>query len=233
MVILLIDGNLQAAEFVKKGLTESGFGVDIAADGLLGKQLFACNQYDLVILDVVLPHIDGFELCRHIRSLRSDLPILILTGRSHTQDKVAGFESGADDYLLKPFHFEELLARIHALLRRKLQQITGRSYIVGDLEVDSIKRTVVRGGISIQLTATEFSLLILLIVHKDRTLSKAFISASIWGIDFERRTNLVSVYINYLRGKIDKGFGAPMIHTVMGEGYMLKDARGLMDSNTD
>ncbi|GGA88128.1 response regulator transcription factor [Puia dinghuensis] len=223
MIILLVDGNILAADFIKKGLSENGFQVDIAGDGLAGKRLFETGNYDLVMMDIALPHIDGLELCRQMRQKRSDLPILIVTGRGNTQDKVAGLGSGADDYLLKPFHFEELLARIHALLRRRAPNAAGRSFKAADLEVDAFKRTVTRGGKSLQLTATEFSLLVLLITHKNRVLSKAFISASIWGIDFERRTNLVSVYINYLRGKIDKGFDVPLILTVINEGYMLKE----------
>lgn len=223
MIILLIDGNSLAADFVKDGLSANGFHVEIAHDGLKGKQLFGTRNYDLVILDVVLPHLDGLELCRHFRQQRVDLPILILSGRGDTPDKVAGLESGADDYLLKPFHFDELLARIHALLRRKAPPAGGGSYKAGNLEVDVYKRTVTRGGKAIQLTSTEFALLTLLIEHKDMVLSRTFISASIWGIDFERKTNLITVYINYLRSKIDRAHETPLILTIVHEGYMLKD----------
>lgn len=222
MVILLVDGNSLSAGFVSQGLSETGFHVDIAGDGPAASQKFDTGNYDLVILDVVLPHFDGFELCRHFRHQRSDVPILILSGRGDTPDKVAGLESGADDYLLKPFAFEELLARIHALLRRRLHP-GGGIYKALDLEVDPYKRTVTRGGKPISLTSTEFALLLLLVVHKNRVLSKSFISASIWGIHFERRTNLLSVYINYLRTKIDKGFETPLILTVVNKGYMLKE----------
>lgn len=211
-----------SAGFVSQGLSESGFLVDIAGDGEAASQKFDAGNYDLVILDVVLPHFDGFELCRQFRRQRSDVPILILSGRGDTPDKVAGLESGADDYLLKPFAFEELLARIHALLRRRLHP-GGGLYRALDLEVDPYKRTVTRGGKPISLTSTEFALLVLLLVHKNRILSKSFISASIWGINFERRTNLLSVYINYLRTKIDKGFDTPLILTVVHKGYMLKE----------
>ena len=222
MIILLVDGNSLAADFIKKGLSENGFQVDVAGDGPTARNMFTGRNYDLVILDIVLPHIDGFELCREMRRQRSDLPILIVSGRGNIQDKVSGLGSGADDYLLKPFHFEELLARVYALLRRRLPP-SGRRYKAGDLEVDAFRRTVTRCGRPLQLTATEFSLLVLLISHKDKVLSKTFISASIWGIGFESRTNLVSVYINYLRGKVDKGFDAQLILTVMHEGYMLKE----------
>jgi two-component system copper resistance phosphate regulon response regulator CusR len=223
MVILLVDGNVLAADFIKDGLSGSGFKVEIAHDGLMGKQLFETRNYDLVILDVVLPHLDGFELCRQFRQRRVDVPILILSSRGDTPDKVAGLESGADDYLLKPFHLDELLARIHALLRRKASQAAGGSFTAGDLQVDVYKRTVTRGGKPIQLTSTEFALLVLLIEHKGMVLSRTFISASIWGIDFERRTNLITVYINYLRSKIDREHDTPLILTIIHEGYMLKD----------
>lgn len=222
MVILLVDGNSLSAGFVSRGLSETGFQVEIAGDGRSAGQKFDTRNYDLVILDIALPHFDGFELCRQFRRQRSDVPILILSGRGDTGDKVAGLESGADDYLLKPFVFEELLARIHALLRRRLHP-GGGLYKVMDLEVDPYKRTVIRGGKPIALTATEFALLVLLLVHKNRVLSKSFISTSIWGINFERRTNLLSVYINYLRTKIDKGFETPLILTVVHKGYMLKE----------
>ncbi|HEV2481419.1 MAG TPA: response regulator transcription factor [Puia sp.] len=222
MVILLVDGNSLSAGFVSQGLLETGFQVDVAVDGPTASQKFDTGSYDLVILDVVLPHVDGFELCRQFRRKRSDLPILILSGRGDTPDKVAGLESGADDYLLKPFHFEELLARIHALLRRRLHPAES-VYKILDLEVDPYKRTVIRGGRSISLTSTEFALLVLLLVNKNKVLSKSFISAAIWGIDFERKTNLLSVYINYLRTKIDKGFETPLILTVAHKGYMLRE----------
>lgn len=220
---MLVDGNSLTADFVKDGLSDNGYQVDVAGDGLLGKRLFEAGNYDLVILDVILPHVDGLELCRHFRQQRTDLPILILSSRGDTPDKVAGLESGADDYLLKPFHFDELLARVHALLRRKAPLVANGSYSAGDLQVDVYKRTATRGGKPIQLTSTEFALLTLLIEHKDMVLSRTFISASIWGIDFERRTNLISVYINYLRSKIDKDHDPPLILTVVHEGYMLKD----------
>lgn len=222
MVILLVDGNSLSAGFVSHGLLETGFQVDVAGDGPTASQKFDSGSYDLVILDVVLPHVDGFELCRQFRRKRSDLPILILSGRGDTPDKVAGLESGADDYLLKPFHFEELLARIHALLRRRVHP-AGNVYKALDLEVDPYKRTVIRAGQPISLTSTEFALLVLLLVNKNKVLSKSFISAAIWGIDFERKTNLLSVYINYLRTKIDRGFETPLILTVVHKGYMLKE----------
>jgi DNA-binding response OmpR family regulator len=195
----------------------------MAYDGLFGEKLALENEYDLVILDVILPGVNGLELCRRIRHFKSDMPILLLTAMGATRDKVAGFESGADDYLVKPFHFEELLARVKALARRKLLTPPGILYRIADLEVDAYKKTARRAGREILLTAKEFSLLELLIVNKNRVLSRTSIAETVWGINYDRGTNLIDVYINYLRSKIDKGFGSALIHTVIGMGYVLKE----------
>lgn len=223
MHILLVEDDPKVADFIKKGLSEQGEQVDLAYDGLSGKKMVEEKAYDLVILDVMLPLLSGLDLCRQIRLDRSDLPILILTALVSTQDKVAGLEAGADDYLIKPFHFDELLARIHALRRRRSRPVTVFLYKVADLEVDIYRRAVHRAGRQIILTSTEFSLLELLIANKDKVLSRAFISESVWGINFDRGTNVVTVYINYLRAKIDKGFSPPLIHTMINEGYILKE----------
>jgi two-component system copper resistance phosphate regulon response regulator CusR len=223
MLILLIEDDPKVAGFIKKGLSEHGDHVDLAYDGLSGKNMVFEQEYDLVILDVVLPHINGLDLCRQIRQDRKDLPILILTVLGSTEDKVAGLEAGADDYLVKPFHFDELLARVHALGRRRTNRLPGYLYKVADLEVDVYRRTVTRAGQSIILTSTEFSLLELLIANKNKVLSRTFISESVWGINFDRGTNVVTVYINYLRAKIDKGFEPPLIHTMINSGYVLKE----------
>ena len=222
MQILLVDGNASSARFVSQGLSETGLLVDIAGDGQTANQLFDAGNFDLVILDVSLPRLDGFELCRHFRRERIDVPILILSGSNDTPDRVADLQSTVDDYLLKPFQLGELVARVHALLRRRIYP-RGSTYKVLDLEVDPFRQTVTRGGKSISLSATEFALLVVLIVYKNKVVPKTFISASIWGGSFQRRTKLLSVYINYLRRKIDKGFGPPLILTVAHEGYMLKE----------
>jgi two-component system copper resistance phosphate regulon response regulator CusR len=222
MLILLIDANPLSARFVSQGLSKTGLQVEIAGDGQTARQLFDAGNFDLVILDVSLPRFDGFELCRLFRRQCSEVSILILSGSNDTPDKLADLQSCADDYLLNPFHFEELLARVHALLRRRIYP-RGSMYRVLDLEVDPFGQTVTRGGKAISLSATEFALLVLLIVHKNKVVPKTFISASIWGSSFQRRTNLLSVYINYLRRKIDKDFGPPLILTVAHEGYMLKE----------
>jgi two-component system, OmpR family, copper resistance phosphate regulon response regulator CusR len=223
MNILLVEDEPKVADFLKKGLKEQSYNVDMAYDGLFGEKLALENEYDLAILDVILPGISGLELCKRIRRYKSDMPILLLTALGSTKDKVAGLESGADDYLVKPFHFDELLARVKALARRKLLAPPGIIYRIADLEVDAYKKTAKRAGKEIFLTAKEFSLLELLIVNKNRVLSRTFIAETIWGINYDRGTNLIDVYINYLRSKIDKEFSFPLIHTVIGMGYVLKE----------
>lgn len=222
MNILLVEDEHKVAEFIRKGLKEQLYNVEVAYDGLLGEKLALDKEYDLVIIDLILPGINGLELCKRIRMYKSDCPILILTALGTTKDKVLGLEAGADDYLVKPFHFEELLARIKALSRRKLLISPGVVYKIADLEVDSYKKTVLRSGKQIILTAKEFSLLELLVVNKNRVLSRSYIAEAVWGINYDRGTNLIDVYINYLRTKIDKDFDFPLIHTVIGMGYVLK-----------
>ena len=223
MNILLIEDEPKVADFIRKGLQEQLNHVELAYDGLFGEKLALENEYDLVILDVILPGISGLELCRRIRTYKTDLPILMLTALGATKDKVAGLESGADDYLVKPFHFEELLARVKALGRRRMLVSPGITYSIADLEVDGYKKTVRRAGKDILLTAKEFSLLELLIINKNRVLSRTQIAETVWGINYDRGTNLIDVYINYLRSKIDRGFEPTLIHTVIGMGYVLKE----------
>ena len=222
MNILIVEDELKVAEFIRKGLNELSYQVDLAYDGLFGEKMALENEYDLVILDVILPIINGIDLCKRIRKYRPDLPILILTALGTTKDKVSGLESGADDYLVKPFHFEELMARIKALGRRRNLTSPGAVYQVADLEVDSYRRIAKRAGREILLTAKEFSLLEFMIVNKNRVLSRTFIAETVWGINYDRGTNFIDVYINYLRAKIDKGFSPLLIHTVIGMGYVLK-----------
>jgi two-component system copper resistance phosphate regulon response regulator CusR len=221
--ILLVEDESKVAEFIKKGLNEQLHHIDVAYDGLFGEKLAMENDYDLAILDVILPGKNGLELCRQIRKYKADLPIIMLTALGTTKDKVTGLESGADDYLVKPFHFEELLARIKALGRRKLLVSPGIIYRVADLEVDAFKKTTKRNGKEILLTAKEFSLLEFMIVNKNRVLSRTYIAESVWGINYDGGTNIIDVYINYLRSKIDRGFNVSLIHTVIGMGYVLKD----------
>jgi two-component system, OmpR family, copper resistance phosphate regulon response regulator CusR len=223
MNILLVEDEPKVADFIRKGLEEQNHIVTVAYDGLFGEKLALEQEYDVAILDVILPYTNGLDLCKRIRKFKTDLPILMLTALSTIQDKVSGFNAGVDDYLTKPFHFEELLMRINALGRRRSLSFPGIVYKAADLEVDSYKKSVKRASKEIQLTAKEFSMLEFLIVNKNRVLSRAQIAESVWGISFDRGTNAIDVYISYLRNKIDKGHEEKLIHTVIGMGYVLKD----------
>jgi DNA-binding response OmpR family regulator len=223
MNILLIEDEPKVAAFIKKGLEEQLNNVSVAYDGSVGCKMALENDYDLIILDVVLPHINGMEVCKLVRQLKKEVPILMLSALDTVNDKVQGLENGADDYLTKPFHFEELLARIKALNRRKDLVLPGTIYQVGDLEMDCYKKTVSRKGKIILLSAKEFTLLEVLMANKNRVLSRIYIAEAVWGISFNRGTNLIDVYINYLRSKVDKGYEKQLIHTVIGMGYIIKD----------
>lgn len=223
MKILLIEDEPKVAAFIKKGLEEQFYNVTLVYDGMMGARFALEQDFELVILDVVLPHVNGFEVCKQIRQFKKELPILMLSALGTVNDKVQGLENGADDYLTKPFHFDELLARIKALDRRRSMVLPGTVYQVADLQMDCFRKTVTRGGTMILLTVKEFTLLEVLMYNKNRVLSRVYIAESVWGINFNRGTNLIDVYINYLRAKIDKGFDKQLIHTVIGMGYMIKD----------
>ncbi|MDR2284186.1 MAG: response regulator transcription factor [Sphingobacterium sp.] len=223
MNILLVEDEIRVAEFIKKGLHEAGHQVQVAYDGATGLKLALEQDFDLLILDGILPHLNGTEICKHVRRLKADVPILMLTALSTIQDKIEGFNCGADDYLTKPFHFDELLARIKALSRRGTYHNTSIEYHADDLKMDCFSKTVQRNGKAITLTVKEYALLEYLLVNKNRVMSRAQIAEAVWGIGFNRGTNLIDVYVNYLRAKVDKGFNAPLIHTVVGMGYILKD----------
>lgn len=223
MNILLIEDEPKVAAFIKKGLEEQLNSVTLAYDGNTGNKLAIEQDYDLVIMDVILPELNGFEVCKKIRKFKKELPILMLSALGTVSDKVKGLENGADDYLTKPFHFDELLARIRALDRRRSNVLPDTIYQVGDLQMDCYRKTVAREGKDIQLTVKEFTLLEVLMFNKNRVLSRVYIAEAVWGINFNRGTNLIDVYINYLRAKIDKGFDKPLIHTVIGMGYVLKE----------
>lgn len=223
MNILLIEDDTQVASFIKKGLNEQGYIVTVAYDGQTGKSIAVEQEFDLVILDVMLPLFNGYEVCKYIKQEKEDLPVLMLTALGTVQNKIEGFESGADDYLPKPFHFDELIARIKALVRRQKVIIQSKTHTIADLVIDLRKKTVSRAGKEILLTAKEYTLLELLMANQGRILSRAFIMESVWGINFNRGTNLIDVYINYLRTKIDKEHSKKLIHTIVGMGYVLKD----------
>jgi two-component system copper resistance phosphate regulon response regulator CusR len=197
--------------------------ITLAYDGSMGCKLALEQDFELIILDVVLPHMNGFEVCKQVRQFKKELPIIMLSALGTVSDKVKGLENGADDYLVKPFHFDELLARIKALDRRRSMVLPGTIYQVGDLQMDCFRKTVTRDGKMIMLTVKEFTLLEVLMYNKNRVLSRVYIAESVWGINFNRGTNLIDVYINYLRSKVDKGFSKQLIHTVIGMGYMIKD----------
>jgi two-component system copper resistance phosphate regulon response regulator CusR len=223
MNILLIEDEPKVAAFIKKGLEEQLNNVTLVYDGRMGCKFALEQDFDLVILDVVLPELNGFEVCKQIRQFKKELPILMLSALGTVNDKVQGLENGADDYLTKPFHFEELLARIKALDRRRSMVLPGTVYQVADLQMDCYRKTVTRNGKMIMLTVKEFTLLEVLMYNKNRVLSRVYIAESVWGINFNRGTNLIDVYINYLRSKVDKGYAKQLIHTVIGMGYMIRE----------
>jgi len=223
MNVLLVEDEPKVAAFIRKGLEEQFHKVTLAYDGNMGRKLALEEDFELVILDVVLPHVNGFDLCKQIRQFKKELPILMLSALGTVSDKVKGLENGADDYLTKPFHFEELLARVKALDRRRSVVLPGTVYELADLQMDSYRKTVTRNGKLIILTVKEFTLLEVLLYNKNRVLSRTYIAESVWGINFNRGTNLIDVYINYLRAKIDKGFEKQLIHTVVGMGYMIRE----------
>lgn len=222
--ILIVEDEPKVAGFIKRGLEEQSFETDIAYDGLIGKKKAKSNNYDLIILDINLPLLNGFELCREIRSVNSKIPVLMLTAMGTTDDKLTGFESGADDYLVKPFEFRELLARIKALLKRaKGTNLPGNTLKIADLEMNLESKIVRRAGKKIELTAKEFLLLEYFIKNKGRVLSRVDIAEKIWEITFDTGTNIIDVYVNFLRKKIDKDFSSKLIHTQIGMGYIMKD----------
>ena len=223
MTILLIEDESKVAAFIKKGLEEQLHNVTLAYDGSIGTKLALENDFELVILDIVLPNISGFEVYRNIRQFKKEMPILMLSALGTVTDKVQGLENGADDYLTKPFHFDELLARIKALDRRRSMTLPGTVFEIADLQVDCYRKIVTRAGNLIMLTVKEFTLLEVLMFNKNRVLSRAYIAEAVWGINFNRGTNLIDVYINYLRTKIDRGYSRQLIQTVVGMGYMIKD----------
>ena len=224
--ILVVEDEVKVANAVKKGLEENGFEVDVAYDGRMGKSLASGNSYDLVILDLNLPHANGYEICEVIRNKNIRIPIIMLTALGGMEDKMQAFELGADDYLVKPFDFRELLARIRVFLKRAgadVQQSTIYKIVIGDLEIDREKKEVTRSGKKISLTAKEYQLLEFLALHKGKVISKLTIAEKVWDIDFDTKTNVIDVYVNFLRKKLDKDFETRLIHTQVGMGYILKE----------
>ncbi|PIS10830.1 MAG: DNA-binding response regulator [Bdellovibrio sp. CG10_big_fil_rev_8_21_14_0_10_47_8] len=224
MRLLVVEDQQKMANFLKRGLNEVGYAVDVAESGSAAEMLSAENDYDLIILDVMLPDQNGFDTARHLRNDGFHGPILMLTALSTTKDKVSGLDAGADDYLTKPYAFDELLARVRALLRRKSATGTSNSILkYSDLELDLIHRTVKRGSHDISLTAKEFSLLEYLMRNPERPLGRVSIAEHVWDIHFDSESNVIDVYINLLRKKVDAPFPKKLIQTVVGVGYVLKD----------
>lgn len=222
--ILIVEDEPKVASFIQQGLEEHGYEVDVVYDGWMGKR-FACrNHYEVVILDIIIPHTNGIELCRQIREVKPGIPILMLTALGTVEDKVAGFDAGADDYLVKPFEFKELLARIRALSKRAGSIcITSNVLKAFDLELDIDKKQARRGDKVITLTAKEFSLLEFFMRNKGRVLSRAEIAQKVWDVHFDTGTNVVDVYVNILRKKIDRDFDTKLIHTRFGLGYVFNE----------
>jgi len=224
MRILLIEDEVKTLQSLRQGLEEHSWTVDIAYDGTTGKRLAEQNVYDVIVSDIILPGMNGLELCKSLRRAGLTTPFLLLSALGETDDKVAGLEAGADDYLGKPFDFREFVARIKALSRRPGSALATESLLhYADIELDTDAKTVRRAGKTINLTPREFALLEFLLRHPGKVLSKTEISEKVWDVDFDTGTNVVEVYVNYLRNKVDKGFECKLIHTVFGQGYVLRE----------
>lgn len=223
--ILLIEDEERIAELIKKSLEEQAYSVTIALDGLTGKKLAVANDFDLIITDIILPGMNGIKLCKEIRSLKPVIPIIMLTALGTTDDKVDGFDAGADDYLVKPFDFRELLARIRAVMNRKSINPIVQPVILkyADLELNNQTKIVSRSGKEIGLTPKELKLLEYMMQNSERVLSRAEIAEKVWDTHFDTGTNFIDVYINYLRKKIDKDFSSKLIHTKSGLGFIFKE----------
>ncbi|HEX7512072.1 MAG TPA: response regulator transcription factor [Candidatus Methylomirabilis sp.] len=223
MRILLVEDDKKVASFIRKGLEEEGYAVDVAADGEAGLFMGLDRLHDLIILDVMLPKKPGFQVLRELRQAKVATPVLMLTARDTVEDKVQGLDAGADDYLTKPFVFAELLARVRALLRRRAEARSPRLQ-VANLVLDPATRSVTRGGQPITLTNREFALLEYLMRNAGRVLTRTAITEHVWDYDFDSGTNVIDVYVNYLRKKIDASHEPKLLHTVRGAGYVLRES---------
>ncbi len=223
--ILIVEDEKKLADLLQAGLEEQGFKVDIAYDGYIGKNLALNNNYDLLIIDINLPLTNGYDLCKEVRVHNNKIPVIMLTAMSAAENKLAGFDVGADDYIVKPFDFKELLARIKVFLRRTSPAEKTEDLIIkiDDMIINTSKKTVSRNGVQIELTAKEYILLEFLAKNKGTVISRTEIAEKIWNLNFDTGTNYIDVYINYLRKKIDKDSYNKLIHTRIGLGYVLKD----------
>lgn len=220
MRILIVEDEKKIADFIKRGLKEEGYAADVAYDGQNALFMAQTNDYDLILLDLMLPKVDGISVCRALRKAKKTMPIIVLTAKDAIKDKVNGLDAGADDYITKPFAFEELLARIRAMLRKDSKIPTTLS--AGGLTLDLVTHRVTRQGKEIALTAKEYALLEYLMRNAGAIVTRTMISEHVWDIEFDTFTNVIDVYINYLRNKIDSGYDKKLIHTIRGRGYTLK-----------
>ncbi len=224
MKILVVEDEPKLASFVRKGLEEQSCEVDVAYDGLAGRNMALQGPYDVIVLDVNLPRMNGFDVVQSLRQAQVGTPVLMLTAMGSVDDKLAGFDAGADDYLVKPFEFRELLARLRALSKRSSDNGTQNNTLkAADLELDLHEKVARRNGKRIELTAKEFGLLEYLMRNRGRVVSRVDIAEKVWDIHFDTGTNVIDVYVNFLRKKIDKDYPQKLIHTVIGMGYMLKE----------
>ncbi|TDH27927.1 response regulator transcription factor [Segetibacter sp. 3557_3] len=223
--ILIVEDEKKIADTLNFGLSENGYHTEVAYDGNLGYQLFQANTFDLTVLDINIPGMNGYELCKLIRAENREMPIIMLTAMTSIDDKIEGYDAGADDYIIKPFEFKELLMKIRVLLRRTMSNRVPPGTILkaADLELNIDSKEVKRGNTTINLTAKEFQLLEYLLRNKNKVLSRSEIAINVWEIDFDTNTNVIDVYINYVRNKIDKPFSQKLIHTQVGMGYILKE----------
>jgi len=221
MKILLVDDDAQLVSFLKMGLEDRGMQVHAAYEGVTGEHMAASSNFDVIVLDIMLPGITGFELVRRLRKQQVNTPVLMLTSLDSTQDKVTGFDLGADDYLSKPFEFPELVVRLKALHRRYREEIPDQVHSIADLEVNTVTKKVSRAGKKVSLTAMEYRILELLAAHENKVFERAEIAQEIWGFSFNTGTNVIDVHISALRRKIDRNFSPKLIHTVTGIGYTI------------
>lgn len=230
--VLLVEDEVNVASFIQRGLSEAGYEVTVAMDGNMGYTLAIEHEFAIVLLDVMLPGMNGMEVCRKLRASNRNTPVLMLTALGSTENVVTGLDSGADDYLVKPFKLAELQARIRSLTRRNFTSTEKADLLfMDDLQVNTTAKTVQRSGRAVTLTATEYRLLEFMLKNQRKVLSRMEILEHVWGIDFNMGTNVVDVYVNYLRKKLDKGGAAPLIHTVIGMGYIMKEVHGNENSN--
>lgn len=226
--ILIVEDEQRVADLLKRGLEESGYQISLAYDGLMALRLFRNGDFQLIISDIILPKMDGFEFCKEIRQINAHIPIIMLTALGTTDDKLDGFDAGADDYMVKPFDFRELDARIKVLLKRgsvEIQQIQDAEISYADLRINRQTKTVYREDAEIKLSPKEYNLLLYMVENPERVLSRVEIAEKVWNTHFDTGTNFIDVYINYLRKKIDKNYEAKLIHTKPGMGFIFKEEK--------